>query len=284
MTARHGVAHNGFTEIHYDVFGDAAHPTLLLVNGLGSQCINYADEWCQLFVDEGLQVVRYDNRDVGLSSKLDDAPTGVHGEACLVSDMVADGIAVLDELGVQQAHVMGLSMGGMIVQNMAILHPSRMLTMTSVMSSTGEPDYRKSTLRATQLLTAPPAADREGYVQQWIDGLQEWGSPAFADEARWRTPAEHSYDRGFHPGGSTRQYLAILASGSWADALPQVTVPSLVLHGDADTLIDQIGGRRTAELIPGARFELIEGMGHDYPRQLWRQWTDLVAGHIRANS
>ncbi len=281
---RSGTAHNGSCEIYYDVFGEAANPTLLLVNGLGSQCINYADEWCEMFAAAGLQVARYDNRDVGLSSKFDVAPVDAEGAAYRVSDMVADGIAVLDAIGVEKAHVMGLSMGGMIVQNMAILHPQRLVTMTSVMSSTGEADSRKSTRRAAELLTAPPAKDREGFVQQAIDGLHEWGSPEFADEARWRAAAEQAFDRNFHPGGSTRQYMAILANGSWAGQLPGVTVPTLVIHGDKDTLIDQLGGRRTAELIPGARFELIEGMGHDYPPQLWRRWTDLVVTHIQSQS
>lgn len=279
-----GVAHNGSCEIYFDVFGDATNPTLLLVNGLGSQCINYADEWCEMFAAHGLQVVRYDNRDVGLSSKFDDAPVDEQGAAYRVSDMVADGIAVLDAIGLEKAHVMGLSMGGMIVQNMAILYPQRLLTMTSVMSNTGEPEYRKSSRRAAELLTAPSATDREGVVQQSIDGLHEWGSPEFADEARWRANAEQAFDRSFSPGGSARQYMAILASGSWADRLPGVTAPTLVIHGDKDTLIDQIGGRRTAELIPGARFELIEGMGHDYPPQLWRRWTDLVVAHVQSHS
>jgi pimeloyl-ACP methyl ester carboxylesterase len=282
--ARRGTAHNGTCEIYFDVFGNAANPTLLLVNGLGSQCINYADEWCEMFAAEGLQVVRYDNRDVGLSSTFEDAPTDETGAAYRVSDMVADGIAVLDELGVDRAHVMGLSMGGMIVQNMAILHPDRLLSLTSVMSATGEPEYRKSTRRAAELLTAPSATTREGFVQQSIDGLHEWGSPEFADEARWRAAAEQAFDRSFIPTGTARQYMAILASGSWADRLPGVTAPTLVIHGDKDTLIDQIGGRRTAELIPGARFELIEGMGHDYPPQLWRRWTDLVVGHVQSHS
>ncbi len=277
-------ARNGSCEIHYDTFGDPANPTLLLVNGLGSQCINYQDGWCELFASHGLQVVRFDNRDVGLSSKFDDAPKGVHGEAYTISDMAADGFAVLDELGVEHAHMMGLSMGGMIVQTMAIEHPHRLRTMTSVMSTTGEAAYRKSTPRATELLLAPPAIDREGFVQQWVDGLHEWGSPEFADEARWRADAERAFDRCFHPGGSTRQYLAVLAGGSRAEKLAKVRVPTLVLHGDKDTLIDQIGGRRTAELIPGARFELIEGLGHDYPPQLWPQWTDLVVGHIRSHT
>ena len=279
-----GRALNGSCEIHYETFGDAAHPTLLLVNGLGSQSVNYPDAWCEMFAAQGLQVVRYDNRDVGLSSTFEDAPVDDQGAAYRVSDMVADGIAVLDALGVEKAHVMGVSMGGMIVQNMAILYPHRLLTLTSVMSSTGEPEYRKSTRRAAELLTAPSATTREGVVQQSIDGLHEWGSPEFADEARWRAAAEMAYDRSFNEGGTTRQYMAILASGSWADQLPNVTAPTLVIHGDKDTLIDQIGGRRTAELIPGARFELIEGMGHDYPPQLWRRWTDLVVGHIQSHS
>ena len=283
MFASH--ASNGRSvDTYYDTFGNAADPTLLLVNGLGSQCINYHDAWCELFASNGLHVVRYDNRDVGLSTSFASAPVDEAGACYRVSDMVGDGIAVLDDLGVAKAHVMGLSMGGMIVQNMAILHPDRLLTMTSVMSSTGEPDYRKSSPRAAELLVAPGAAGREGYIQQWIDGLHEWGSTEFADEARWAADAARAYDRAYDPSGSARQYMAIVASGSWADHLPGVTVPTLVIHGDKDTLIDQIGGRRTAELIPGARFELIEGMGHDYPPQLWRQWTDLVVGHIRAHS
>jgi pimeloyl-ACP methyl ester carboxylesterase len=269
---------------YYDTFGDPANPTLLLVNGLGSQCINYQDAWCEMFAAEGLHVVRYDNRDVGLSTSFAGAPVDAVGACYRVSDMVGDGIAVLDELGVTTAHVMGLSMGGMIVQNMAILHPDRLLTMTSVMSSTGEPEYRASSQRALELLMAPGATTRDGYIQQWIDGLREWGSPEFADEARWAASAATAFDRSYDPAGTARQLMAVGASGSWADQLPGVTTPTLVIHGDKDTLIDQIGGRRTAELIPGARFELIAGMGHDYPPQLWRQWTDLVVGHIRAHS
>lgn len=274
---RTGTATNGEVRIHFDAFGDPADPTLLLVNGLGSQCINYRVEWCEMFAAEGLQVVRYDNRDVGLSSHLP-------GAEYTVSDMAADGMAVLDALGVQEAHVMGLSMGGMIVQTMAIEHPDRLLTMTSVMSTTGEADYRQSSPRAWELLTAPGATSREEYVQQWIDGLREWGSPEFADEARWRSDAERAFDRCFDPAGVGRQFMAVGRSGSRAERLPGVTTPTLVIHGDRDTLIMPIGGQRTAELIPGARFEMIEGMGHDYPPQLWRRWVDLVVGHVRAHS
>lgn len=274
---RTGTATNGEVRIHFDSFGDPANPTLLLVNGLGSQCINYKEAWCEMFAAEGLHVVRYDNRDVGLSSHLP-------GVDYTVSDMAADGMAVLDEIGVQQAHVMGLSMGGMIVQTMAIEHRHRLLTMTSVMSTTGEADYRQSSPRAWELLTAPGATSRDEYVQQWIDGLREWGSPEFADEQRWRSDAELAFDRSFDPAGVGRQFMAVGRSGSRAEHLPAVTTPTLVIHGDRDTLIMPVGGQRTAELIPGARFVLIEGMGHDYPPQLWRRWVDLVAGHIRQHS
>jgi pimeloyl-ACP methyl ester carboxylesterase len=168
----------------------------------------------------------------------------------------------------------------MIVQTMAIEHPDRLLSMTSVMSSTGEPEYGQPKPEAWALLTAPPPTDRESSVQRWIDGMRVWGSPAFADEERWRADAERAFDRSFDPEGTTRQFEAVRASEPRADRLRSVQVPTLVMHGDCDTLIDQSGGRRTAELIPGARFELIEGMGHDYPPQLWQRWVDLVVGHI----
>ena len=182
-------------------------------------------------------------------------------------------------LGVERAHVMGLSMGGMIVQTLAIEHPERLLSMTSVMSSTGEREYGQSTPEAYAMLTAPPATDRESYVQRHIAGLRVYGSPEFADEERWRADAERAFDRAFAPDGVGRQFFAVGASGSRADGLRGVTVPTLVMHGSADTLITPSGGERTAELIPGARFELIEGMGHDYPPELWDRWVDLVTEH-----
>ena len=270
------VAHHGQVELHYETFGSSTDPTLLLVNGLGSQSINYADDWCRMYAAHGLQVVRYDNRDVGLSSHLP-------GESYTLSDMAGDGIAVLDALGVDRAHVCGLSMGGMIVQTMAIEHPTRVITMTSVMSTTGEPEYGTASKEALAALLTSPEPTREGYVKNWFVGQRIWGSPAFADEARWRAAAEASFDRAFDPDGVGRQLRAVRSSPPRADALRSVTTPTLVIHGDHDTLIHPSGGRRTAELVPGARFELIEGMGHDYPPQLWRRWTDLVVGHIAAH-
>lgn len=277
-------ANNGDCKLYYETFGDAHDPTLLLVNGLGSQCNNYHEDWCRLFAAEGLQVVRFDNRDVGLSSSFEDAPLNADGAPYTLSDMADDGFAVLNAIDVDKAHVMGLSMGGMIVQQMAIEHPERLLTMTSAMSTTGEDMYRKSSLRALELLLEPAATEREAAIQHWVDELREWGTPEFADEARWRADAARSFDRGGVIGGGTRQYAAVMDSGSRADGLRALKVPTLVIHGDKDTVLDQIGGRRTAELIPGARFELIEGMGHDYPPQLWPRWVALVVDHIRANS
>jgi pimeloyl-ACP methyl ester carboxylesterase len=271
---------NGSCEIYYESFGDPSNPTLLLVNGLGSQCINYHEDWCNMFVGSGLRVVRFDNRDVGLSSKFDMAPVGANGEAYANSDMAADAVAVLDAIGVERAHVMGLSMGGMIVQVMAIEHPDRLLSMTSVMSHTGERGYGQPTPEAFARLTAPPPVDRESFISGHIEGQHIWGSPAFADEARWRADAERAFDRCFHPSGTGRQYRAVLASPPRADRLPDVTTPTLVMHGDRDTLIDISGGRRTAELMPGSQFEVIEGMGHDYPPQLWDRWVELVTSFV----
>jgi len=275
-------ARNGECELWYETFGDRSDPTLLMVNGLGSQSSNYQDAWCDMFAAEGLFVIRFDNRDVGLSTSFAGAPVGEAGNAYLLGDMAADAIAVLDAEGIERAHVMGLSMGGMIVQTLAVEHPHRLLSMTSVMSATGEPEFGQSAPEAFAQLTAPPATDRESHVQRWIDGLRIWGSPEFFDEDRLRADAERSFDRAFTPDGTTRQFFAIRASAPRAHLLREVTVPTLVMHGSADTLITPSGGERTAELIPGARFVLIDGMGHDYPPQLWRRWVDEVSGFIRS--
>ena len=273
------IARNGTCELYYETFGDPSNPTLLMVNGLGSQCINFAEEWIEKFVVRGLHVTRFDNRDVGRSTWFDDAPVGADGAAYHLADMALDAVAVLDAAGVDRAHVVGFSMGGMIVQQLAVSHPDRLLTATSVMSATGEPTHGQSSKEAFALLTATPATDKESYVQSQIAGQRVWGSPEFADEGRWRATAEAAFDRGFHPSGTGRQFLAIRASGDRAEQLRSVRVPMLVIHGDKDTLIDASGGRRTAELVPGARFELVEGMGHDYPPQLWDRLTDLVVEH-----
>ncbi len=270
-------ATNGDVTIYYETFGDPGQPTLLLVNGLGSQCINYSTEWCEMFAAEGYHVVRFDNRDVGLSSKLDDNPEYT------AADMASDAVAVLDALGVQRAHVMGCSMGGMIVQRMAIDYPDRLLSMTSVMSRTGEPGVGDSSPEALAVLMAKPAKTREEYIERQVAGHHIYGSkPEWLDEEFLADRAAAAYDRCFCPAGIARQMMAVGRDGNRSDALRSVDVPALVLHGSRDTLIDPSGGRQTAEVIPGARYVEIEGMGHDYPKAVWRQWVDIWSNFARS--
>jgi pimeloyl-ACP methyl ester carboxylesterase len=258
---------NGDVELYYETFGSASDPTLLLVNGFGSQCINYDVPWCEKFAASGYQVVRFDNRDVGLSSQME-------GQTYSLPDMAGDAVAVLDAVGADRAHVHGVSMGGMIVQWLAIDHADRLLSMTSVMSTTGEPEYGQSSPEAVAALTAPPATTRDGYLDQQVAARRIYGSkPEWLDEAEIREKQGRAYDRALFPEGLGRQLRAITHDVGRAEALRSVTVPTLVMHGDRDTLIDPSGGRRTAELIPGAKFVLIEGMGHDYPPAVWDQWV-----------
>jgi pimeloyl-ACP methyl ester carboxylesterase len=262
-------ARNGDVELHYEVFGDPDRPTLLLVNGLGSQCINYAEPWCQLFCDEGFQVVRFDNRDVGLSTKCD-------GVDYSLGDMADDAVAVLDAVGVQQAHVMGCSMGGMIVQRLAIDHGDRLLSVTSVMSRTGEPGYGESSEAALALLMAPPAPSRSDYIEHQLAAQHVYGSkPEWLDDDAIRSRAAAAYDRCFLPAGVGRQMRAVGRDGSRDEQLSNLDLPVLVLHGSRDALIDPSGGRHTAAVIPGARYVEIEGMGHDYPPPVWQEWVGL---------
>ncbi|MET0895595.1 MAG: alpha/beta hydrolase [Acidimicrobiia bacterium] len=261
-------AHTGAVELYYETFGAEADPTLILVNGLGGQCINFPAEWCERFASYGYQVVRFDNRDTGWSSKLD-------GVDYLLWDMALDVVAVLDAIGVDRAHVLGVSMGGMIAQSVAIAHPERVRSMTSVMAHTGEEAYGRSSPAALAALNAPPPASRAEFIEGRVEALAICGSkPEWIDEAEVRALAAESYDRCFCPEGRARQLRAIQQSGDRGDLLPNVRVPTLVMHGSRDTLVDPSGGRRTAELIPGARYVEIVGMGHDTPRALWDRWIE----------
>jgi pimeloyl-ACP methyl ester carboxylesterase len=273
-------ASHGSIDLYYETFGDPDRPALLLVNGLGSQCIRFAEEWCQLFVDAGFFVIRFDNRDVGLSTKLD----GDEGHDYTLSDMAADAIAVLDAVGVDRAHVMGFSMGGMIGQTLAIEHPERLLTLTSVMSTTGDRDVGQSSPEAGRLLVTPAPPTREGVIERAIEAARTYGSPDHIDVERLSRLAGADFDRCFHPKGTARQYAAVGRSGSRTEALRSVDIPTLVIHGDQDRLIDPSGGRRTAEVIPGATFVLIEGMGHDYPPVFWERIVSLVSDHAGVSS
>lgn len=261
---------NGDVRIYYETFGEPDRPTLVLINGLSNQCIHYRVELCQRFVDAGFHVVRFDNRDVGLSS---DGPEG-YG----LSDMAADVIAVLDDLGVARAHIFGVSLGGMIAQTVAIDYPERVASLISVMSTSGDPDVGQPTSEARTLLLTPGATTRDEAIAQHLAGQRVWGSPGHVDEEFQTQMAGAAFDRACRPAGVARQYQAARRDGSRATRLAGVRVPTLVIHGTADTLIDASGGRRTAEVVPGATLVLIEGMGHDYPEHFWPQ----LVGEIRA--
>lgn len=264
-------AHHGDVELFFEVFGSATDPTLLLINGLGSQCINYDEQWCEKFAAHGFRVIRFDNRDTGLSSKLDQC-------AYSLRDMAGDAVAVLDAANADRAHVMGVSMGGMIAQRLAIDHGDRVLSLTSVMSSTGEPEYGQSSPEALAVVMVKPARTRDEYVDNQIAQRRVYGSkPEWMDEPYLRARATRAFDRCYYPAGIGRQMRAITRDGDRAEELRTLTVPTLVMHGDRDTLIDPSGGRRTAELIPGARFVEVEGMGHDYPVAVWDRWVETWA-------
>lgn len=280
-------------EIYFDTFGDPAADTVLLVSGLGAQCPTYDDELCALLVAAGLHVVRYDNRDIGLSTHLDGAPADPMaafmaigaGEpvdaAYTLSDMAADGIGLLDSLGIDAAHVLGSSMGGMIAQTMAIEHPARVRSLTSLYSTTGEPEYGTPDpdVLASLLSIMVPQETREGRIATAVELARLIGSPDVFDEERVRTRSAQMVDRSYDPAGTSRQMVAILASGSRAEGLVELAVPTMVLHGDRDPLVDVSGGRRTAELVPGAQLRILEGMGHDMPPSYW----DRIAGGVLDN-
>jgi pimeloyl-ACP methyl ester carboxylesterase len=266
---------SGEVSLYYEAFGADGDPVLLLVNGLGSQCINFKVDLCRMFADEGFRVVRFDNRDVGLSSHLKGGPRYT------VGDMAADGFAVLDALGAQAAHIAGWSMGGMIVQAMAIAHPERVLSMTSVMSAPGPiPGERAPDVIAA--FNAPPGRTRDEAAERHLTGLQAWGSPAFYDVERITADAHAAFDRCWDPEGRARQAAAVASSPSRVEALKVLQVPTLVVHGDADRLMPLAAGQAIAELIPGAHLEIVEGMGHDYPPEIWPRMVELIASHARA--
>lgn len=284
-------------EIYYETFGfddrstdpsfDSAGPALLLVNGLGSQLNGYPEEFCEGLVDRGFSVIRFDNRDVGLSSRTENPETGEATDYTL-SHMAADGIAILDDLGIEAAHVAGMSMGGMIVQTMAIEYPDRVLTMTSIMSTTGEREYGKSSEEAFEALMSPPPdtsteAGISAAIEQDVVHRKIWASPEWYDEELVREYFVESWARSAD-NRADLQYAAVVASGSRAELLPHVQTPTLVIHGDEDTLIDISGGRRTAELLPNAELLEIEGMGHDIPKQTWQQIIHGITNLASSNA
>ena len=280
-------------ELEFATFGRPSDPALLLVNGYTSQMITWDQTLLDALVEQGLFVIIYDNRDVGLSTKLDGQQVSP-GEVLVaaaaggplppvpytLSHMAADGIGLLDHLGIDRAHVAGISMGGMIVQMMAIEHADRVASLTSIMSSPGDPRYGQPTADAREALLAPPVSEREAYIEQSLDA-QVWLSKKYYSPDLCRLRASTQYDRMFYPEGWTRQLAAIYATGDRSERLEALDVPTLVIHGRDDTLISPSGGERTAELIDGARFLLVSDMGHDLPAPLVPVFAEAIGGHVR---
>jgi pimeloyl-ACP methyl ester carboxylesterase len=288
-------AHSNGIEIEYETFGDSSNPAMLLVMGLGIQMLGWHEVFCNMLAERGYFVIRFDNRDVGLSTKIEDGPTpdvmqmlgGDYSSASYtLDDMAADAAGLLDELGIEKAHVVGVSMGGMIGQTLALKHPERVLSLTSIMSTTGSTAVGQPRQDVMMALIAPTPADREGFIDHQVKTFKLIGSPDYPmQEDEFRDIIARSYDRSNYPAGFLRQLAGILASGDRTEALAGVNVPTLVIHGAADPLIAPDGGEATAKAIPGAKLVKIDGMGHDMPPALWQRFVDeIVANAERARA
>ncbi len=275
-------------EICYETMGSG--DPLLLVHGLGGQLIDWHDGLSRKLCDEGFSVTRYDNRDIGLSTKFEDAPTPDYmailgGDPSTapyrVSDMAADAAGLIEALGLAPAHVVGVSMGGMIVQQLAIDRPDLVKSLCSIMSTTGDPSVGRPSDTAMQVLLTPPPTQRQAFLDHEVEVWKVIGSPGFPmDEDEVRRRAAAAFDRSFYPEGTARQLAAVMASPDRTTALGEVRAPTLVIHGEGDSLIDVSGGRATAAAISGAELVVIPGMGHDLPPEAW----DQVVGAILANT
>ena len=264
-------------DITYETYGDPSAPTLLTIHGLGAQLTDWSDAFVRALVDQGFHVVAFDNRDQGRSTWFDDAgepdlATLLTDASApvpyLISDLAADAAGLLDALGIARVHLLGVSMGGMIAQQFAIDYPERTISLTSIMS-TPNPGAGPPTPEAAAALLVPPAEGRDAVIEQSIAGARIISSPGFPfDEAGYRQRAAVHYDRGNHPVGTARQLAATLASPDRTDGLGHVTVPTLVVHGDADPLVTLPGGQATAAAVPGAELWVIPGMGHDLPEAI----------------
>jgi pimeloyl-ACP methyl ester carboxylesterase len=281
------LAHANRIDIAYEEYGDPGAPPLLLVMGLATQMIGWDEQLCAMFAERGFRVIRFDNRDVGHSThlrggarpKVMRAMVGItRHPAYTLDDMAGDAFGLLDELGIEAAHVVGASMGGMIAQTMGIRRPERVLSLASIMSTTGNRRAGLPRLRALGLLLRRAPRDRDGYVDYVTRVFKVIGSPGYFDssEPEIRKLARESYDRGVDRGGPARQLVAVQASGDRTVALAGIRCPTVVIHGREDPLIPPRAGRATARAIPGAKLVEIDGMGHDLPRQLWPRIVDEV--------
>ncbi len=264
-------------ELEYETFGDPQAPALLLIGGLGTQMITWDEEFCELLASRGFHVIRFDNRDAGLSTWPEDSYE--------LEEMAADAVSLLDALGLPAAHVVGASMGGFIAQLVALNHPERVLTLTSIISGPSGADQVPPTPEANAVLLARAPETREERVALGLHAKKILLGPADPfDETYERAKIERAIDRAYHPAGFMRQLQAIAGATSRLARLSSVRVPTLVIHGDADILVPVENGRRVAAAIPGARLLEIHGMGHDIPKRVWPEVADAVAALSRAHS
>jgi pimeloyl-ACP methyl ester carboxylesterase len=281
-------------EIAYQEMGDADGEPLLLIMGLATQMIAWDERLCAMLAERGFRVVRFDNRDIGRSTKIESAGLASRVDMMrgrretapyLLRDMAADTVGLMDHLGIDSAHLVGASMGGMIAQTTAIEHPARVRSMVSIMSNTGNRRTAPPSLRAFGVMLGSPPKGREAAIARAIKTFKVIGSPGFPfEEDRVREIAGRSYDRGHSAAGVARQLHAITASGDRTRRLADVKAPTLVIHGGNDPLIRPAGGRATAAAVPGSRLRMIDGMGHDLPPALWPTFVDEIASNAQRAS
>lgn len=276
-------------EIAYETFGDPSDPTILLVMGLGTQMLAWPDEMCEAFAGAGHHVIRYDNRDVGLSTHLDHAVPSLpdmvlkRGTPYSISDMADDAFGLLDELGIERFHLVGASMGGFISQTIALAQPERVRTLTLIMTSTGSRRVGRPTPSVMRRLAKQTEVDsREAAIEATLETYRVIGSPDHLDEDHLRDLAGRAFDRAHNPAGRMRQLAAIMAQPDRTAALRRLRVPTLVIHGLDDPLVTPSGGLALAKAIPGATFIGHSGMGHDLPHSMWKPITDDILRLIDA--
>jgi pimeloyl-ACP methyl ester carboxylesterase len=283
-------------DICYEIFGDADAEPIMLIMGLGAQMIHWDDDFCGQLAGRGFRVIRFDNRDIGKSGKLSGGKRLTPIELLKLrflkipvtapyklSDMAQDVIGLMDALKIKSAHLVGASMGGMIAQEIAITFPERVRSLTSIMSTTGNPKVPAPTREAAAMLMAPPVTTKDEYLERFAQTWKILRVGSFPeDEALDRSRAERTFERGLNPAGVGRQLRAILASGSRKERLHSVKAPTLVIHGTVDPLVRPEGGKDTAASIPGAKLLMIDGMGHALPIPMWPQIIDAIDQHAHA--
>jgi pimeloyl-ACP methyl ester carboxylesterase len=281
--------------IEYDSFGDASSPALLLIMGLGTQMIAWHPVLCQRLADEGFYVIRFDNRDVGLSSELDlrwpsftwsyiRSKLGLKVKApYLLADMAGDAVALLDHLGIERAHVVGVSMGGMIAQEIAMGFPERVVSLTSIMSTTGSSKVGQPEPFVVKLFRQKRPEGREAVIEGTVDTRRVLAGRHF-NETGIREFATESFDRSYRPEVTLKHLTAVVASRDRTEALGALSVPTLVMHGRRDPLVNIDGGEATAAAIPNATFVAFDEMAHDLPHELWPEYVRYIAEHAKAAS